>query len=247
MLKSITPYFFLTLLAISFSSVAEENLFEKNYQSQSPEGFKSFSENPQPKVMRGWKKETDNIKMLENGYDLMGTSGFVGQNVPPNFALKHAKKIKADMVLIYDRQINENTRATQIQKAREKARAANRIKNKGEITEIIITDEDLTNSNAKYDFYLTYWVKLPKPTFGTHFIKLISDAEDNLGVQVIAVINGSSAAAAGIKRGDNIVSVNGAAVNSPDDLIKIIRKNKGKSIDVAFERGGESIKVLVSL
>ena len=185
--------------------------------------------------------------MLENGYDLMGTSGFVGQNVPPNLALKHAKKIKADMVLIYDRQINENTRATQIQKAREKARAANRIKNKGEITEIIITDEDLTNSNAKYDFYLTYWVKLPKPTFGTHFIKLISDAEDNLGVQVIAVINGSSAAAAGIKRGDNIVSVNGAAVNSPDDLIKIIRKNKGKSIDVAFERGGESIKVLVSL
>tara|TARA_B110000259_G_scaffold186480_1_gene237815 strand:+ start:2574 stop:2696 length:123 start_codon:yes stop_codon:yes gene_type:complete len=40
MLKSITPYFFLTLLAISFSSVAEENLFEKNYQSQSPKGFK---------------------------------------------------------------------------------------------------------------------------------------------------------------------------------------------------------------
>ena len=247
MLKSIASYFFLGLLVISFSAVAGENIFEKNYQSQSPKGFKSFSKNLQPKVMRGWEKETDNIKMLENGFDLMGTSGFVGQNVPPSLALKHAMKIKADMVLIYDRQINENTRATQIQKAREKARAANRIKKKGEITEITITDEDLADSNAKYDFYLTYWVKLPKPTFGTHFIKLVSDVEDNLGVQVIAVIKESAAAVAGIKRGDNIISINGATVNSPDDLIKIIRKNKGKSINVAFERGGESMKVSVSL
>ena len=247
MLKSITLYFFLTLFAISFSAVAEENIFEKNYQTQSPKGFKSFSENPQPKAMRGWEKETDNIKMLENGFDLMGTSGFVGQNVPPSVAFKHAQKIKADMVLIYDRQINENTRATQIQKAREKARAANRIKKRGEITEITITDEDLSDSNAKYDFYLTYWVKLPKPTFGTHFIKLISDVDDINGVQVIAVIKESAAAIAGIKRGDNIISVNGSEVNSPEDLIKIIQENKGKSINVAFERGGESIKVSVSL
>jgi membrane-associated protease RseP (regulator of RpoE activity) len=245
MLKSIASYFFLALFFISSSTLAE-NIFEKNYQSQSPKGFKSFSENPQPKVMRGWEKESDNIKMLENGFDLMGTSGFVGKNVPPSVALKHAKKIKADMVLIYDRQINENTRASQIQKARAKAREANRIQKKGEITEITITEEDLADSNAKYDFYLTYWVKLPKPTFGTHFIKL-SDSDDNKGIQVIAVIKESAAEAAGIKRGDNIISVNGAEVNSPDDLIKIIQKNKGKSINVAFERGGESIKVSVSL
>lgn len=245
MLKLIASYFFLALFFISSSAMAE-NIFEKNYQSQSPKGFKSFSENPQPKVMRGWEKESDNIKMLENGFDLMGTSGFVGNNVPPSVALKHAKKIKADMVLIYDRQINENTRASQIQKARAKAREANRIKKKGEITEIIITEEDLADSNAKYDFYLTYWVKLPKPTFGTHFIKLVSDS-DNKGIQVIAVIKESAAAAAGIKKGDNIIAINGAEVNSPDDLIKIIQKNKGKLINVAFERGGESIKVSVSL
>jgi hypothetical protein len=246
MLKSIASYFFLALFFISSSATAE-NIFEKNYQSQSPKGFKSFSENPQPKVMRGWEKESDNIKMLENGFDLMGTSGFVGKNVPPSLALEHAERIKADMVLIYDRQINENTRASKIQKARAKAREANRIKKQGEITEIIITEEDLADSNAKYDFYLTYWVKLPKPTFGTHFIKLITDNDDNKGVQVIAVIKESAAAVAGIKRGDNITSINGAEVNSPDDLIKIIQKNKGKSINVAFERGGESIKVSVSL
>ena len=61
------------------------------------------------------------------------------------------------------------------------------------------------------------------------------------------MIKESAAAIAGIKRGDNIISVNGSEVNSPEDLIKIIQKNKGKSINVSFERGGESIKVSVSL
>ena len=54
-------------------------------------------------------------------------------------------------------------------------------------------------------------------------------------------------ATAGIKKGDNILSINGTVVNSPEDLIKIIQKNKGKTIGVAFERGGESNKVSVSL
>ncbi len=240
-------YFFISLFAVSFSATAAENPFEKNYESQSPKGFRSFSDNPQPKVMRGWEKETDNIKMLEDGYDLMGVSGFVGPNVPPSLALDHAQKINADFVLIYDRQVNENTRATQIQKAREKARAANRIKNKGEITEITITEEDLVDDNAKYDFFLTYWVKLPKPSFGTHFIKLKSDEQDTRGVRVIAVIKESAAATAGIKKNDNILSINNVEVNSPDDLINIIRENKGKSIDVVYERGGESSKVSVAL
>ena len=50
---------------------------------QSPEGFKSFQQNPDTKIMRGWDKDTDNVMMLENGYDFMGFSGFVSTNLPP--------------------------------------------------------------------------------------------------------------------------------------------------------------------
>ena len=88
---------------------------------------------------------------------------------------------------------------------------------------------------------------LPKPSFGTHFIKLKSDEQDTRGVRVIAVIKESAAATAGIKKNDNILSINNVEVNSPDDLINIIRENKGKSIDVVYERGGESSKVSVAL
>ena len=79
------------LFLISTNLLADENLFEKNYVLQSPEDFKSFSQNSETKIMRGWEKDTDNLMMLENGYDLMGFSGFVSTNLPPSIALEHGE------------------------------------------------------------------------------------------------------------------------------------------------------------
>lgn len=59
-------------------------------------------------------KEKDNIRMLEDGYDLMGTSAFQGPFTEPNQALKHAQSIEADVVLVYDRKINEMTRTERL-------------------------------------------------------------------------------------------------------------------------------------
>jgi hypothetical protein len=185
--------------------------------------------------------------MLEDGYDLMGHSNFTGPYTSPNLALQHAKLIKADMVLLYDRQINDSSRATIIKKAREKARKANRVKEVGNLTEIEINDDDLVDENVMYEINATYWVKLPKPTFGAHFIKLNSDIEAINGVQIIAVIKGSPAEIAGILRNDSITSIAKQPVNSPDDLISAIRKNKGKLIEVGYLRGGMQSKVNVKL
>jgi PDZ domain-containing secreted protein len=185
--------------------------------------------------------------MLEDGYDLMGHSNFTGPYTSPNLALQHAKSIKADMVLLYDRQINDSSRATIIKKAREKARKANRVKETGNLTEIEINDDDLVDENVKYEINATYWVKLPKPTFGAHFIKLNSDIEAINGVQIIAVIKGSPAAIAGILRNDSITSIAEQSVNNPEDLIGAIRKNKGKLIEVGYIRGGKQSKVNVKL
>ena len=108
------------LCSLNLSVKAEENLFEKNFQRQSPKDFQSFEQNPQTIIKRGWDQDTDKIKMLEEGYDLMGFSGFSGPNVSPNLAKVHGEKLKADLILIYDRQVNENSRASAIQRAREK-------------------------------------------------------------------------------------------------------------------------------
>jgi hypothetical protein len=247
MQKSYLTYFISLLLLVSSVAFSDENVFEKNYQIQSPKGFQSFSKNLNTKMMRGWAQKTDKFKMLEDGYDLMGHSNFTGPYTSPNLALQHAKSIKADMVLLYDRQINDSSRATIIKKAREKARKANRIKETGNLTEIEINDDDLVDENVKYEINATYWVKLPKPTFGAHFIKLNSDIESVNGVQIIAVVKGSPAAIAGILRNDSIISIAQQSVNNPEDLIGAIRKNKGKLIEVGYIRGGKQSKVNVKL
>ena len=242
-----------TLIAAAFffstNLIAEENLFEKNYVLQSPEGFKSFEQSPNTKIMRGWDKDTDNVMMLENGYDFMGFSGFVSTNIPPSVALEHGQKIKADLILIYDRQINEGDRASQFKQARRKAIEEKRVKDFGKVTEIEITEEDLVDPNVLYDFYASYWVKLPKPTFGTHFIELGQgeNRENAEGVQVIAVIKGSAAAKAGIMRNDSITSINGKKVTTPDELILLIRENKGSEIDVGYMRNGKASETVARI
>jgi|TARA_B000000475_G_C15863859_1_gene393360 hypothetical protein len=247
MKKSFLTYLISFVFFFSNFAYSDENIFEKNYQIQSPKGFQSFSTNPNTKMMRGWAQKTDLIKMLEDGYDLMGHSNFTAPLTSPNLALQHAKSIKADMVLLYDRQINDASRATMIKKAREKAKKANRIKETGNLTEIEISEDDLVDEDVKYEINATYWVKLPKPTFGAHFIKLNSDIESINGVQVIAVIKGSPAESAGILRNDSIISIAQNSVNKPEDLISAIRKNKGKLIEVVYLRGGKQSKVKVKL
>ena len=247
MKKSYFKYLISLLVFISNIAFSEKNAFVENYQIQSPKGFQSFSKNPDTKIMRGWKQKTDNIKMLEDGYDLMGHSNFTATLTSPNLALDHAKSIKADMVVVYDRQINDSSRATKIKKARDKARKANRVKEVGNLTEIEINEEDLVDPNVRYEMNATYWVKLPKPTFGTHFIKLNSSDESIRGVQVIAVIKGSPAAVAGILRNDSITSIANIEVDKPDALIDAIRKNKGKLIEVGYIRNGKPLKVNVKL
>ena len=249
MYKSFLNTFIAAFFFFSTILTAEENLFEKNYVLQSPEGFKSFEQMPNTKIMRGWDKDTDNVMMLENGYDFMGFSGFVSTNIPPSVALEHGKKIKADLILIYDRQINEGDRASQFKQARRKAIEEKRVKDFGKVTEIEITEDDLVDPNVMYDFYASYWVKLPKPTFGTHFIELGKgeNRENAEGVQVIAVIKGSAAAKAGILRNDSITSINGQKVTTPDELISLIRKHKGSDIDVGYMRNGKSSVTVASI
>ena len=249
MYKSYLSTFIAIVFFFSTNLIAEENLFEKNYVLQSPEGFKSFEQMPDTKIMRGWDKDTDNVMMLENGYDFMGFSGFVSNNLPPSVALEHGQKIKADLILVYDRQINEGDRASKFKQARKKAIEEKRVKDFGKVTEIEITEEDLVDPNVLYDFYASYWVKLPKPTFGTHFIELGQgeNRENAEGVQVIAVIKDSAAAKAGILRNDSITSINGQKVTTPDELISLIRKYKGSDIDVGYMRNGKFSVTVASI
>jgi len=76
----------------------------------------------------------------------------------------------------------------------------------------------------------------------------VQDTEDGKGVNVIEVDEDGNAAKAGIKEDDVITEVDGKAVNSTDEIAKVMKENKDKvSVKVKLLRKGKSENVEVKI
>jgi serine protease Do len=76
----------------------------------------------------------------------------------------------------------------------------------------------------------------------------VQDTEDGKGVKVLEVDEDGNASKAGIKEEDVITEVDGKAVNSTDEISKIIRENKDKvSVKVKLQRNGKTENVEVKI
>ena len=234
---------FILLNFLSLLAVADEtNLFQSNYFTQSNNSLHSLQNRPDTKIYAGMNKDLDNTRMLEDGYDLMGTSSFQGPFVEPNQALKHAQSIQADVVFVYDRKMNEMTRSARLRQIHDEMKKDN----KGEKNAVIeISEADLKDKNSKFEFYATYWAKLPQPIFGVHVIKLVTKNSDTKekqqepGLKVIAVIKDSPAFKAGIEKGDVVLKLNDLNVDSPEDFSKVVQKNQGTKVNIKYIRDDE--------
>ena len=100
-----------------------------------------------------------------------------------------------------------------------------------------------------FDFYVSYWAKLPKPLFGTHLISFKEDDEryEDGGLFVVAVIKDSAAANSGIERKDRIMTINGISLKEPNEFIKELIKNKGNVVEIAYMRDGNLNNIKVQI
>ncbi|QDC46408.1 PDZ domain-containing protein [Candidatus Methylopumilus universalis] len=242
---------FVILNLLSALAFAEEtNLFQVNYLSQSNDSLHSLQKKPDTKIYAGMNKEKDNIRMLEDGYDLMGTSAFQGPFTEPNQALKHAQSIEADVVLVYDRKINEMTRTERLRQIHAEMKKSS----KSEKNSVIeVSEADLQDKNSKFDFYATYWAKLPQPILGLHVIKLIKknsdtkEKKEEAGLKVIAVIKDSPAFKSGIQKGDVILVLNDVNTESPEEFAKSVFKQQGNKVKIKYARDNEEKVVVTEL
>ena len=77
---------------------------------------------------------------------------------------------------------------------------------------------------------------------------LIQDTEDGKGVKLLNVDDEGNAAKAGLKEDDIVTEVDGKAVNSADEMSKIMRESKDKvSVKFKYERAGKSNTVDVKI
>jgi hypothetical protein len=225
-----------SLLMATKLLAAEDNPYEKNYKAQNAGGMASMQANPDTKIYVSNHKDEDNISMLENGFDLMGSSGFDAGNVLPELALQHAKAIKADTVLVYKKYGSAKTPVSKMQLIKEAAK-----KGGGEVD---IKDIESADDAPQYKYYASYWAKLPAPLLGVHIIKLAMRDEETdkviekKGLKVLAVIKDSPAAKAGILRGDVLHKLAETELNKPEELSPLVRQFQGQNVAIEYERAG---------
>jgi hypothetical protein len=220
-----------------------ENWYAKNYQAQSRGNLVSLQAHPDTKMYVSNNKEEDDISMLENGYDLIGTSGFTAGDVPPEQALQHAKALKADTVLVYSKYGSAKTASSKVQLIKDAAKAGKEL-----------SEKDLETEQTNYNYYASYWAKLPAPLLGVHVIKLAkkqSQEDDKAveedGLKVIAVIKESAAAKASLQRGDVLIKLGDTVLEKPEQLLFAVKKYQGQTVPVVYERAGQENTVQVAI
>jgi serine protease Do len=76
----------------------------------------------------------------------------------------------------------------------------------------------------------------------------VQDTDDGKGVKIIEVDEESNASKAGLKNDDVISEIDGKAVNSADEVAKIIRESKDKvSVMLKLQRGGKTQNIEVKI
>ena len=230
--------FAFALASLIFNAAAADNLYAKNYKEQNIGGLKSMQVEPKTEMFVSNHKVEDNISMLENGFDMMGSSGFEGGVILPALALEHGKAIKADTVLVYSKYGSTQSNVNQLEFIKESAKKGK------ELTEADVAPQE------NYIYYASYWAKMPPPLLGIHVIKLAKkevsedEQEDKLvykdGLKILAVIKGSPAEKAGLKRGDVLRKIGETEVNKAEELSNVVRQHQGQEVALTFERGEET-------
>lgn len=95
-------------------------------------------------------------------------------------------------------------------------------------------------------FTVLLWTGLPKML--PNQFSIASDTKTiNSPVQLVTVESNLPAAHAGLKSGDKIITLNGKAIKTPEDLTTFAKENKGKSIPVTYERDGTTKLTTVAI
>jgi len=152
-----------------------------------------------PLVFRGNDVEKDAVGMIEKGYALIGYSSFNGGNVDENDALSQARKVHAAAIIIYGQYTDTESGSTPVVLPGYQAWPY--------ASRTIYVPYNV----RRYDYLVTYWVKLKPPVFGCFAVdlspELRSQIKSNKGVLVMAVLKDSPAFREDILKGDVIKRV----------------------------------------
>lgn len=227
--------------ATATDNPAAENLYTKSYVSRNNPAVPLQPDPAGPKVYLGSEKDKDYQRMLEDGFDMLGYSSFeAAEDVSPDQLTEQARKVKADLVLVYTKLTGNVPASVKIQQMREQARKAEKTQdanNRG---------VELPEEHALYSYFASYWVKLAPPLIGVHVTS--SDQDDAVtGLKVFAVIKDSPAAKVALREGDILTRIGDVELTRPETLSQAAQRYAGQTVEIAWQRNGDANKAAITL
>jgi membrane-associated protease RseP (regulator of RpoE activity) len=214
---------------------ASENPYIKNYVNKGRPAIALQPDPDGPKIYRGKDQVADYKRMLENGFDMVGYSSFLGLDVAPEKAAEQAKAIKADLVLVYAEQKASTPASVQI----DQARKAKKTQDQG-------IDTPAPQDQTLYKYFASYWVKLAPPLIGVH-VETNAQDEKPFGLRVVAVVKESPAAKAAIQEDDVLTRIGDVVLDKPATLTQAAQRYAGKTVEVLYKRGDNDGKTTMTL
>ncbi len=219
----------------------------------------------EPTAFKGTDPETDNMKLVENGYVLLGYSSFTGPQRNESQAIEKAKELKASVVVIYSKYLDTKSGIqpivlpdikTSTSSAQSTAlgsavgtggyaSGSATAYGTGTTTTYGIKTLYKTYSIDRFEQGATYWVKRKGLVLGALAIDLPSDLRQkigsNKGVVVMVVAKDSPAFSADILKGDIIRKINNTEIIDQKNFIQTLAFNANKKVTIRIIRDGKEI------
>jgi hypothetical protein len=207
------------MAADSQDPAGELNPYVNAFVASKATNAKLEQSSSEPQLFSGKDKVADKHRMEELGFELLGYSDFQAGNVSPEMALQQARKIRADRVLLYSERVSKVPSHVKLQQLKDAKQSG----------------QPQAESDAIYKYFATYWAKLVKPSLGVH-VKVPSKEEPAEGLQVLVVIDGSPAQAAGLKKGDSLISIGDVQLLGINDLSQAVKQYAGQTVELVYVR-----------
>jgi hypothetical protein len=217
----------------------------------------------EPKVFHGSEEKKDSLKMLENGYSLIGYSSFNAGNVDEDGAITQAKKIHASVVMLYSKYTgtvssmlpltlpNTQTSTTSLYGNAYGYGGYTAYSGTATTTTYGTKTIYIPYSVRRSDYFATYWVKLKPPIFGVYIKELTPEIKyligSNKGMLVYAVVKGSPAFEADILEGDIIRKIGDTYIYDKNSFRWAVAKYEGEKVNVIVLRDGKEITKSIKL
>jgi hypothetical protein len=218
----------------------------------------------EPQLMRGTDVKSDGLKMMENGYILLGISDFYGRKFNENQAVDQAKKVNASIVIVYSKFMDTISGTTPLILPDTKTSTTNVIANvygssgyasgygSGTTTTYGTKTMYMPYTIDRFEQGATYWAKKKyPPVLGVRVAELTPELRQkigsNKGLLVIAVEKQSPAFRADILNGDILIKINNKEIYDQSTLESACRPNAENKVPILLMRDGKEIVKEVAL